>query len=223
MGILSYIFLTGKSNHLLFKRCTVPLVQVKTGCIFLLLWIPLLLSAQFRADSFHTSYDSIQDVNLSRVRRNMERQLTETNERLVESNRTIDSLTDVLDGLKGRLEELEIEYDHLEDQFHSLQEQMGKRSEETTVYRKKLQGTLWIGGVTLLVLLISSFLFLLIYSLKTRWLLQRVQVRVKGLRKALRNQWKKIRDAPGMKKKRIRKIAGTEVKTRLKKLKLKKG
>jgi hypothetical protein len=197
-------------------------VHVKTGWIFLLLWIPASLSAQFRADSFHTPYDSIQDLNLKRAERNLERQLRQTNEELTESTRTIDSLTGVVDGLKGRLEDLGTEYDLLEDRFSNLEEQLGKRSEETAVFRKKLQSTLWIGGITLLVLVISSFLFLLIYSLRTRWLLQRVQARLRRLRKAFRLQWKKIREAPGMKEKRIRKLAGTEVRTRMKKLKLKK-
>ena len=198
------------------------MIQVKTGWFFILLWIPALVSAQFRADSFHTPYDSIQDLNLRRTERNLERKLRQTDEKLMESIRTIDSLTGVVDELNGRLEGLGIEYDHLEDQLRNQQDQLGKRSEETAVYRKKLQSTLWIGGITLLVLVISSFLFLLIYSLKTRWLLQKVQARVKRLQKAIRNQWWKIRNAPGMKEKRIRKIAKKEVRTRLKRLKLKK-
>jgi len=83
-------------------------------------------------------------------------------------------------------------------------------------YREHLERTLWIAGTVLVVLIITSLLFLLIYTLRTRWMLERLKARVNKLRKSVREQRKKLRRAPGMQKKAIRKITRSEVQSRIK-------
>jgi hypothetical protein len=132
---------------------------------------------------------------------------------------TSDSLAMELGLMEKRLEQLQKEHLNMDDQIRAQGKQLEDTSAESRDYRQKLQSSLWVAGTILLILLISSFVILLIYSLKTRWLLENLKRRLIKLQKAVRILRSKVRHSPGMEKRTIRKIAGKEVKNRLKGLK----
>ena len=211
-----------KSRELLLKRCTNSLNHLKTGWILSFLLVPALLCAQSRIDSFHTPYDSLQDVSARRMEAQWRVQLNRVEEKLSESIRLSDSLAREVDLLKRRIGPLETDKIRLDGEVESLQETLDERTRESNEYRQKLHNTLWIIGIVFLLLLMISFAYLLFYSYRTRILLRSIQTRLKQLRKAVKMQRNELRGIPVMKKKRIRSVAAREVKSRLKRYKLKK-
>jgi hypothetical protein len=142
-------------------------------------------------------------------------QLRQTEEELEESIRVTDSLGGIVNRLNDRMAPLESENMQLKQSLAAIQEELDQRSEETEIYRKKLKTLLWTGGIALFLLLLSSFLYLLFYSRKTRALLDSIRTRLRRLRKVVRKQQEEISKIPVVKKKRIRKIAAAELKSRL--------
>jgi hypothetical protein len=187
-----------------------------------LLLVAIAGGSQSRVDSFYTPYDSIQDLDRQRAERAWNRQVEAITDQLMESIRLNDSLAGEMDFLGRRIGTLEGDNRQLNGALENLQVQLEERTRETDQYRRKLRTTLWITGTLLFLLLMGSFLYLLQYSLKTRRLLRRVQARLRRLRKTVRDQRDELRSIPVLRKNRIRKIAGQEIKSRLKKLKFRK-
>lgn len=185
-------------------------------------WLAALLTLSLCAfpqrvpDSVTTAYDSLQDMRFYRFERQIDRQLEEMEIRFGESSRVRDSLSFVIDQLNEKTGQLERTHQRLDAQLQSVRERAERSSEESIRYREKLEKTLWIAGTILVVLVITSLLFLLLYALRTRWMLERLKARVNKLRKSLREQRNKLRRAPGMQKKAIRKITRSEVQNRMK-------
>lgn len=184
-------------------------------------WLAALLTLSLYAfpqpipDSVTTAYDSLQDLRVNRVERQMNRQLEEMEMWFSESKRISDSLASAIGQLNEKTGQLERTYRKLDAQLQSVREGTERQSEESTRYREKLERTLWIAGTILVVLVITSLLFLLLYTLKTRGMLERLKSRVNKLRKSYREQRKKLRRAPGMQKKAIQKISRSEIKRRI--------
>jgi hypothetical protein len=187
-----------------------------------LLLVAVAAHSQSRVDSFYTPYDSIQDLDRQRAERTWNRQMEAINEQLMESNRQNDSLVGEVNFLNRRVGTLEGENRQLDDALRNFQLELEQQNRESDQYRRKLRTILWITGTLLFLLLIGSFFYLLQYSLRTRRLLRSVQARLRRLRKTVRVQRDELRNIPQLKKKRIRKIAGREINSRLKKLKFRK-
>ncbi len=134
----------------------------------------------------------------------------------------IDSLAGEVERLKQRLVPLEQENSRMKAALKGVQADLNERTRESDIYRTRLQHILWITGMLMFLLLIASFFYLLRYSFGTRRLLRSVQTRLKTVRKELRSQRKAIGDIPATGNKRIRKIASREVKSRMRKLKVRK-
>lgn len=181
-----------------------------------LLTLSLCAFSQRVPDSVTTAYDSLQDLRFNRFERQIGRQLEEMEMWFSESNRLSDSLSFDIDQLNEKTGQLERAHQRLDAQLLSVRESAERSSEESMRYREHLERTLWIAGTVLVVLIITSLLFLLIYTLRTRWMLERLKARVNKLRKSVREQRKKLRRAPGMQKKAIRKITRSEVQSRIK-------
>ena len=159
---------------------------------------------------------------LKRVEAQWKYQLRQTEGALKESIRFTDSLSGVVNELNERIGLLESENIQLKKRIAAIQEQLEQRSEESEIYRKKLKSLLWIGGSTLFLLLLSSFIFLLFYSMRTRRAVDSLRTRLRRLRKLVRRQQEEIGNIPVVKTKRIRKIAAAEVKSRLRRKKSRK-
>ena len=207
---------------MLLNRYMINYFHIKTCWVSVLLLVPALLYSQSRFDSSYTTYDSIQDLSLERLEAQWQYQLRQTREALEGSIRLTDSLSIELNSLNNRIGPLESENLQMKAEMSAIQEQLDKRSEESEIYRKKLRNLLWIAGLTLFLLLLGSFLFLLYYSIRTRTLLDSVRSRLRRLRKVVRKQQGEISKIPVVKKKRIRKIAAEEVKSGLRRKKRRK-
>lgn len=187
-----------------------------------LLTISLYALPQGNPDSLTTSYDSLQDLRVNRFERRIERQLEEMEIRSMESNHVRDSLASVIEDLKTKSGQLERQHRRLDAQLQAMQENAERFSEESVQYRMNLERTLWIAGTIMLGLIAASFIFLLLFTLRTRWLLDRLKERVNRMRRNLKVQRKKLRRDPRIQKKAIRRITRSEVQSRVKSKYLKK-
>jgi len=190
--------------------------------IFCLFLMAVAARSQSRVDSFYTPYDSIQDLKRQRAERAWARQIQGIAEQLAESARLNDSLAGEVGSLTGRIGALEGENNKLKGEVGELEVLLEERTRESDHYRQRLQTILWITGALLLLLLLGSFLFLLQYSLRTRQLVRTVRARLKRLQKAVKRQQEELSNLPEMGKRRVRKIASREIKTRMKKSRFRK-
>ncbi|MGW8316894.1 MAG: hypothetical protein ACWGNV_14955, partial [Bacteroidales bacterium] len=157
-----------------------------------------------------------------RFERRIDRQLGEMELRSRESNDVRDSLASVIEDLKRKTGQLEQQNQRIDAQLQAIQEHAEQFSEESIRYRKNLERTLWMAGTILVGLVAASFIFLLLFTLRTRWMLERLKGRVNKLRRNLSVQRKKLRRVPGIPKKAIRRITRSEVQNRVKSKYLKK-
>ncbi len=211
-----------KSIELLFKTSKFHAIFRHVQCLAALLFLSLSAFPQGSPDSLSTPYDSLQDLRDLQFRRSIERQLREIEQQSLESGLVRDSLADVVDALRQQAGHLARENQRLEAEIDAVRQGMDRSTGESIRYRKKLEGTLWVAGSILVILMAASFVFLLLFTLRTRWMLEKLKGRVVRLRRNLKEQRKKMRRAPGMDKKAIRSITRSEVRSRIKAKHLKK-
>jgi hypothetical protein len=156
----------------------------------IIMLLPLCGWSQVRDASPSTPYDSIQDVQLRRLERNLGRGLEMTDEKLQVTTMRSDSLLAEVEMLLGRVERMEKKSGALQDSITSLKTRVESAETEAYVYRRKLERTLWLAGSALGILSLILFVFLWLYSLKTRVMLERLRKRVSRLKKVLKLQRK---------------------------------
>lgn len=194
-----------------------------------LIWLGALVTISLYAfpqkisDSLPTPVDSLQDLRIDRFERWVGSQMEEIRRRSLESDQVRDSLDMVIEELKQEAVQLEQQNRQLATQISSIREDNERSAMESIRYREKLERTLWLAGAIGIVLVVASFIYLLLYSLRTRWMLERLRVRLNKLRRNLRVQRKKLRKAPAIQKKAIRRITRSEVQNRVKAKHLKKN
>ena len=179
------------------------------------------------------NYDSIQDLRTNQLERRVERRLDQIEGEQVEAVESLDSLGLILEDLLNHLEHLDQDRLLQSERLSLLQDEIEHSRESSLEYRKGLQRILWIVGSVMLILLVASFLVLLLFSLKNRSLLDRLNWRQKRfsselkkqkkeLQSALRSQKKEFRKESIIRKRSIRKRTRKELQRRLKSLNLKK-
>ena len=191
-------------------------------CLAALLFLSSYALPQGNTDSLSTRYDSLQDLRVMQFMRSIERRVGEIEQQSVESGQVRDSLADVIDALLQQAGHLARENQRLEAEINAVRQELDRSTGESIRYREKLEGTLLVAGLVLVILIAASFVFLLIFTLRTRRMLEKLKGRLVRLRKNLKEQRKKIRRAPGMDKKAIRRITRSEVQSRIKAKHLKK-
>jgi hypothetical protein len=113
-----------------------------------------------------------------------------TDEKLQVTTMRSDSLLAEVEMLLGRVERMEKKSGALQDSITSLKTRVESAETEARGYRRKLERTLWLAGSALGILSLILFVFLWLYSLKTRVMLERIRKRVSRLKKVLKLQRK---------------------------------
>jgi hypothetical protein len=158
-----------------------------TGILLFIVGIPLSddILAQPVPDSLISLYDSIQDVHRKRWERGMESRLHGLDISVQNNTASADSARRVLQELQESISELRYLQRIQEQQLDSVAARLEKASQSAAVYRKNLRRNLWISGGLFLLLLAASFTYLLVRSVKTRKMLQRIRLRRRRDRRKL--------------------------------------
>lgn len=135
------------------------------------------LRAQSSPDSLRTRYDSLQDVRSSRFEHSVRRQFNRVDESQVTLQEMIDSVRLVMEEVLVRLDRMEDQQQSLSQTITRNQEAFSGWRESSMVYRQRLHRWLWMTGSAMFILIVSVFLFLLIFSLRTRNLLEKVMLK----------------------------------------------
>jgi len=179
------------------------------------------------------NYDSIQDVRTNQLERRVDRRMDQLEGEQMDNGESLDSMGLILEDLLNHMEHLERDKQFQSEQLSLLQDEIEHSQEASRQYRKGLQRVLWIVGSVILILLSTSFLVLLLFSLKTRSLMDRLKWKQKRLgselkaqkkevRRAMRSQKMEIRKGARVKKKSVRKITRKEIQKKLASFKFRK-
>jgi hypothetical protein len=186
--------MSNTKNKELFSKMTDPGIRNK-GFTWLvaLLMIPRMAWPQSLRDTAGAIRDSILDARMDRLEWQANRRMDLMQERLDETRLQIDSIVPILEELHRDLTRLEQEKLTQSEMIEGLREELEASRASSELYRERLQRTLWLSATALLTLLFAVFIFLLLYSLKTRHLLDRLNWRLEQVRKELWDEMKVIR------------------------------
>jgi len=154
---------------------------------------PISIWAQQPGDSAEVNIDSIQDLRVNRLERRLDQRINRMEGSLHEEMNTIDSLYILLEDLQQHLRYLELEKQEQLERLSLLQEDVEHTNASALEYRSGLHRILWISGSILFILLLSSFLYLLLYTHKTRMLLERLNWKLKRIRSRFRTLRKDLK------------------------------
>jgi len=101
---------------------------------------------------------------------------------------SIDSIERLVTGLQHQLISQEEDNQLLSERLTMLMGELESTRESTFRYRKQLHQTLWISGSVLLFLILAGFIYLLLYEVNTRQLLERFRIKQKRVRKQLSSE-----------------------------------
>ena len=146
-----------------------------------------------------TAYDSLQDARVERLEWNTGKQLRQLQGIQDQAVASIDSLERFITGLQHQLISLEEDNQLMSERLSLLMGELESTRASTFRYRKQLHQTLWISGSVLLFLILASFIYLLLYEVNTRQLLERYRLKQKRVRQQLssevKSQEKQLLDA----------------------------
>jgi len=201
--------------------------------ILIMLMVPLLVWSQTRQDSMEINYDSIQDVRINQLERRLDRRMDQIEGEQVEAVESLDSMGLILEDLLNHLEHLEQDRQMQSERLSLIQDEIEHSRKSSQEYRKSLHRILWIAGSVILILLVASFLVLLLFSLKTRSLTERLKWNQKRfgdelktlnirIQREMQLQKKALKKESRIRKKSVRKTTRIELQKKLKSLKFKK-
>lgn len=199
--------------------------------MLIMLTAPLLVWSQTRQDSMEINYDSIQDVRTNQLERRVDRRLDQIEGEQEETVESLDSMGLILEDLLNHLNHLEQDRQLQSERLSLLKDEIEHSRESSQEYRKGLQRILWIAGSVMLILLVASFLVLLLFSIKNRSLMDRLnwnqkrfssklKSQKKEFKNALQSQKKELRKESRIRKRSVRKMTRKELRRRLKSLNL---
>lgn len=139
--------------------------------IALLSSLPVDSMARSPSDSTMLDRDSIQDARMDRI----ERSASRTSDRVDGTLKLLTTETDSLDRemtvLKEQVEKLDREKQSLDKGLQQVTRELEILHESSTIFRERLQLSLWLSSAILLLLLSASFAILRIYGIRTRHLM----------------------------------------------------
>lgn len=137
------------------------------------------LPAQVRDDTVPAGYDSLQDARVNRMEQRIDRRIYRMEENQEDASFRIDSLERMLEALVRQIQQLEKEnevqdeaLDGLTAGLGRLTGEVGRQEEAARLYRAKYRRLLGWSTGGILLLLSAGFVFLLVFSIRTRQLLK---------------------------------------------------
>jgi hypothetical protein len=182
-----------KNKELFSKKIYQGIRSKGFAWLVALLMIPRMAWPQTLQDTAWAIRDSILDARMDRLEWQANRRMELMQERVDETRFQIDSIVPVLEQLHRDLTRLEQEKLAQSEMIRGLGVELEASRASSERYRERLQRTLWLSATVLLTLLFAVFIILLLYSLKTRHLLDRLNWRLEQVRKELWGQMKVIR------------------------------
>jgi|GEM_PF-3740106 len=182
---------TGSGSFLRLLRLISPVVFIA------FLWMSAATFAQpVHPDSNLTSYDSIQDDRMARIRQGILLRLDQMDGDQAGLRSAFDSLLETQDSLQERLLLLENQHRELSEQWALLQERADQIAGDAENYRQRLQRYLWLSGSLMLLLVAGLSLFLFLHSIRIRNFLQRqiasVREKTDRLAESMKRKQKKL-------------------------------
>ncbi|MBN1132886.1 MAG: hypothetical protein JXR52_10020 [Bacteroidales bacterium] len=198
------------------------------------IWLSLILfafsvevSGRSPSDSVLKFNDSIQDLRIERITRDMGTLDKKWNTQFSDHEQLLDSFNRVIFKLRKNVNVLEKENKVLSDEIISVKEQFEKQVNENASFRSRLATLFWISGPIILLLLLALFLLLFLHNRKTKNYLRN---EIEGISISSHNEINRVREELGEEvqtkfdslRAHLFKEIKTTVKSRLKKLKRRK-